>query len=89
MIKTNLMVSLDEYAVAGDSSVISFKTTDNADSIVVETTTPKVSIKMEDLESAIKELRIFIMNKKHITVVPNETSLMFNSVVEYGDTAEN
>lgn len=82
-IKTNLVVSLDENAVGGELAVIHFKTTD-AGGIIIDCSTPKVSIKLEDLEEAIKELRLFVTDKKHINVVPNANTLVF----EYDNTAD-
>ena len=72
MIRTNLIVTLDEDVVSGDTSVISMKTTD-AGNIIVECNVPKVAIKLEDLEDAIKELRSFFITQKHIDVVANST----------------
>jgi hypothetical protein len=72
MIRTNLIVTLDEDVVSGDTSVISMKTTD-AGNIIVECNVPKVAIKLEDLEDAIKELRAFFITQKHIDVVANST----------------
>jgi len=69
-IRTNLLVALDEDVVGGDTSVINFKTTD-AGNIVIECSVPKVAIKLEDLEEAIKELRSFFITQKHIDVVSN------------------
>jgi hypothetical protein len=84
-IKSNLIVSLDEDVVSGDTSVISFKTTD-AGNIIVECTVAKVAIKLSDMESAIKELRSFFIDKKHIDVVANSTEVVENSQItfEYG-----
>ena len=69
-IRTNLLVSLDEDTAGGDISVINLKTTD-AGNIVIECSVPKVAIKLDDLEDAIKELRSFFITQKHIDVVAN------------------
>lgn len=84
MIRTNLMVSIDEDVVSGETSVISMKTTD-AGNIIVECLVPKVAVKLEDLEEAIKELRNFFITQKHIdakaTQVVDNNQLSF----EYSD----
>ena len=83
MIRTNLIITLDEDVVSGDTSVISMKTTD-AGNIIVECSIPKVAIKLEDLEEAVKELRSFFITQKHIEVVANSSQLNF----EYGEAVE-
>lgn len=85
MIRTNLLVSLDEDVVGGDTSVISMKTTD-AGNIVIECAVPKVAIKLEDLEEAVKELRSFFITQKHIDVVANNSQVVDNAQLnfEYG-----
>ena len=65
MIRTNLMVSIDEDVVSGDTSVLNMKTTD-AGNIIIECAVPKVAVKLADLEEAIKELRNFFITQKHI-----------------------
>jgi hypothetical protein len=74
MIHANLIITLDEDTVSGDTSVVSFKTTD-AGNIILESSIPKVALKLEDLEEAVKELRMFFIIKKHIDVVPNESQV--------------
>lgn len=85
MIRTNLLVSLDEDVVSGDTSVISMKTTD-AGNIIVECTVSKVAIKLEDLEEAVKELRSFFITQKHIDVVANNSQVVDTAQLnfEYG-----
>jgi hypothetical protein len=75
MIHANLIITLDEDTVSGDTSVVSFKTTD-AGNIILESSIPKVALKLEDLEEAVKELRMFFIIKKHIDVVPNESQVV-------------
>lgn len=84
-IRTNLLVSLDEDTISGDTSVINFKTTD-AGNIIVECSVPKVAIKLNDLEEAIKELRSFFITQKHIDVVVNSSQVVDNAQLnfEYG-----
>jgi len=87
MIRTNLTVSLDEDVVSGDTSVINLRTTD-AGNIIVECSVPKVAIKLEDLEEAIKELRKFFITQKHIdvTAIKSETSQELAQLnFEYGE----
>jgi hypothetical protein len=74
MIRTNLIVSIDEDTVSGDTSVLNLKTTD-AGNIILECSVPKVAIKLEDLEEAVKELRSFFITQKHIDVVANSTHI--------------
>ena len=87
MIRTNLLVSLDEDVVPGDTSVISMKTTD-AGNIVIECAVPKVAIKLEDLEEAVKELRSFFITQKHIDVVASNSQVVDTAQLnfEYGVT---
>lgn len=75
MIRTNLIVSIDEDTVSGDTSVLNLKTTD-AGNIILECSVPKVAIKLEDLEEAVKELRSFFITQKHIDVVANDSQLV-------------
>jgi hypothetical protein len=75
MIHANLIITLDEDTVSGDTSVVSLKTTD-AGNIILESSIPKVALKLEDLEEAVKELRMFFIIKKHIDVVPNESQVV-------------
>ena len=75
MIHANLIITLDEDTVSGDTSLVSFKTTD-AGNIILESSIPKVALKLEDLEEAVKELRMFFIIKKHIDVVPNESQVV-------------
>ncbi len=85
MIHANLIITLDEDTVSGDTSVVSFKTTD-AGNIILESSIPKVALKLEDLEEAVKELRMFFIIKKHIDVVPNESQVADHNQLtfEYG-----
>lgn len=83
MIRSNLIVTLDEDVVSGDTSVISMKTTD-AGNIVIECTIPKVAIKLEDLEQAIQELRSFISTTKHIVTTATVQQMNF----EYTEQTE-
>jgi len=89
MIRTNLTVSLDEDTTGGDTSVLNMRTTD-AGNVVVECSVPKVAVKLEDLEEAIKELRNFVITQKHIDVVANSTHVLDSTQLnfEYGATAE-
>jgi hypothetical protein len=73
MIRTNLIVSIDEDTVSGDTSVLNLKTTD-AGNIILECSVPKVAIKLEDLEEAIVHLRSFFIKEKHIDAVAKELS---------------
>ena len=85
-IRTNLLVALDEDTIGGDTSVINFKTTD-AGNIIIECSVPKVAIKLEDLEEAIKELRSFFITQKHIDIVatkPQTTDGLSQINFEYG-----
>jgi prophage tail gpP-like protein len=75
MIRTNLIITLDEDVVSGDTSVISLKTTDSGN-IIVECGIPKVALKLEDLEEAVKELRKFFITQKHIDVVANDSQVI-------------
>lgn len=86
MIRTNLTVSLDEDTVSGDTSVVNFRTTD-AGNIIVECLVPKVGIKLQDLEEAVKELRSFFITQKHIDIVANSAEVSDNTQLnfEYGD----
>jgi hypothetical protein len=88
-IRTNLLVSLDEDTVSGDTSVINLKTTD-AGNIVIECSVPKVAIKLNDLEDAVKELRSFFITQKHIDVVANSSHVADTTQLNftYGDVAE-
>jgi hypothetical protein len=85
MIHANLIITLDEDTVSGDTSVVSLKTTD-AGNIILESSIPKVALKLEDLEEAVKELRMFFIIKKHIDVVPNEAQVVDSNQLtfEYG-----
>lgn len=78
MIRTNLTVSLDEDVTSGETSVLNMRTTD-AGNIVVECTIPKVAVKLEDLEEAVKELRSFFTDRKHIDIVANSSQVIDNS----------
>lgn len=83
-ISTNLIVSLNEDVVSGDTNVISMKTTD-AGNIIFETSLSKVAIKLEDLEEAVKELRSFFITQKHIDVVANSSKVVEPQLsFEYG-----
>jgi len=75
MIHANLIITLDEDTVSGETSLVSLKTTD-AGNIILESSIPKVALKLEDLEEAVKELRMFFIIKKHIDVVPNESQVV-------------
>jgi hypothetical protein len=82
--RTNLIVSLDEDVVSGETSVINMKTTD-AGNIIIECVVPKVAIKLSDLEEAVKELRSFFIEKKHIEVVANSSQIIEPQLsFEYG-----
>jgi hypothetical protein len=85
-IKTNLIITLDEDVVSGDTSVIALKTTD-AGNIVVECSIPKVAVKLEDLEETVRELRNFFTTQKHIDVVANSTHVADSThlSVTYGE----
>jgi hypothetical protein len=89
MIRTNLIITLDEDVVSGDTSVISMKTTD-AGNIIIECSIPKVAIKLDDLEEAIKELRKFFITQKHIDVIANTSQVVDSTqlVFEYSEAAE-
>jgi len=75
MIKTNLVVGLDEDTVSGESSVVLLKTTE-AGNIIIESVLPKCAVSLEDLRKAVDELNIFILmrnnaieaNKKQLTL---------------------
>lgn len=86
MIRTNLIVSIDEDVVSGDTSVLTLKTTDTGN-IVMECSVPKVAIKLEDLEEAVKSLRSFFIDEKHIDIVANSSQVVDNNQLnfEYGD----
>ena len=89
MIRTNLIITLDEDVVSGDTCVLSMKTTD-AGNIVFECNIPKVSIKLEDLEQAVKELRNFFTTQKHIDIVANDSQVVDTNqlVFEYQEAVE-
>ena len=82
MIRTNLVVSLDEDTVSGDTSVVNFKTTDSGN-IILECSVPKVALKLDDLEEAIKELRNFFITQKHIDVVANSSQVVDNNQLTF------
>lgn len=75
MIKTNLVVGLDEDTVSGESSVVLLKTTE-AGNIIIESIVPKCAVSLEDLKKAVDELNLFIFmrnnaieqNKKQLTI---------------------
>ncbi len=85
MIHANLIITLDEDTVSGDTSVVSLKTTD-AGNIILESSIPKVALKLEDLEEAVMELRSFFITQKHIDVVANELQVADSNQLsfEYG-----
>jgi len=78
MIRTNLTVSLDEDVTSGETSVLNMRTTDTGN-IIVECAIPKVAVKLEDLEEAVKELRGFFTDRKHIDIVANSSQVIDNS----------
>ncbi len=64
MIKTNLVVGLDEDTVSGESSVVLLKTTE-AGNIIIESIVPKCAVSLEDLKKAVNELDFFILMRKN------------------------
>ena len=82
MIRSNLIVSIDEDAVSGDTSVLNLKTTD-AGNIVLECSVPKVAIKLEDLEEAVVHLRSFFIKEKHIDTVANSSQVVDNNQLTF------
>lgn len=66
MIKTNLIISIAEDAIAGDSEAVTLKTT-SVGNVIVEMHCPKVAIKLEDLKQALAAVEEFI-SKRPITM---------------------
>lgn len=82
-IKKNLMVSINEDVVSGDSDAIIMKTT-NKGNIVVEMSIPKVAVKLEDILEAAQVLEKFIINNKAETfeISPNDNPTL---QMEFGE----
>ena len=70
MIKTNLIVSIAEDAVGGDTEAVTLKTT-SLGNVIVEMHCPKIAIKLGDLNDAIKAIEEFISSRP---VVINTTA---------------
>lgn len=62
MIKTNLIVSIAEDAVGGDTEAVTLKTT-SLGNVIVEMHCPKIAIKLGDLNDAIKAIEDFISSR--------------------------
>lgn len=59
-IKKNLIISLDEAAVAGEVDIVSLKTTSTGQvNITINGPAPKFNIYKADLEEALKEIDAF------------------------------
>jgi len=90
MINSNLIIGIDEDSeVAAESSVLTLKTTEKGN-IIVQLDVPKCAVKLDDLEKAITELRLFVAQKAYL--VERENSAKKDSsglfTIEYGATAE-
>lgn len=74
MISKNLMVSIAEDSIGGDSDAVIIKTTKTGN-IIVELACPKVAIKLEDLKEAVDNLTEFLeYRKEEIVEAPAQTS---------------
>jgi hypothetical protein len=91
MINSNLIIGIDEDSeIAAEFSVLTLKTTEKGN-IIVQLDVPKCAVKLEDLEKAVNELRLFVAQKSYIA--HKESSVSNNSsgllTIEYGNSAEN
>lgn len=65
MISKNLIVSISEDALGGDSSAITFKTTD-VGNIIIEASCPKVAVKLDDIGEAVFVIKEFLATQKEL-----------------------
>lgn len=76
MISKNLIVSISEDALGGDSSAITFKTTD-VGNIIIEASCPKVAVKLDDIGEAVFVIKEFIETQKEIKNTFEQPSFNF------------
>jgi hypothetical protein len=67
-IKKNLIVSIDEAAVAGELDIVSLKTTSTGEiNITVNGLSPKFNVAMKDMEDALREIYGFYMENPPVS----------------------
>lgn len=88
MIKTNLIVSIAEDSVGGDTEAVTLKTT-SLGNVIVEMHCPKIAIKLGDLNDAIKAIEDFISSRPVvITATANDDVTQPTFQFEYNSGIE-
>lgn len=86
MIKTNLIVSVDEPFAGGDKNVFNVRTTETSQ-VIIEVSSVKLFLDPKDIEEALAEIKSFL-NVRGVTEPVLETKIDPAEIqhnVEYGD----